>query len=98
MKIDKIIKKLESLEHQLSEIDKINSTTPLWLTIDQLSDYIHLSISSIRKLVSKDKIPYQRAGTTNKLLFNRKKIDYWLLTGDKSPKKRARKLAKEFIQ
>jgi len=38
MKIDKIIKKLESLEHQLSEIDKINSTTPLWLTIDQLSD------------------------------------------------------------
>ena len=88
-----IIKKLDKLEREIKGQDK----PPLWLTIDQLSGYINLSKTAIRKMVRDNDIPHQRAGNTNKLLFNRKKIDLWLLTGDKAPRKRARQLNKEFI-
>ncbi|MCF7886520.1 MAG: excisionase family DNA-binding protein [Candidatus Marinimicrobia bacterium] len=89
-----ILTKLENIETKLNQIE---GATPLWLTIDQLSDYINLSKTAIRKMIKQNEIPHQRAGSTNKLLFNRKKIDLWLLTGDQRPKKRARKLNREFI-
>ena len=90
-----ILKKLEKLENKL---DNLNSSTyPLWLNIKQVSQYVNLATSTIRRMVSKNKIPYSRAGNSNKLIFNRKKIDIWLLTGDQNPNKRARSLAKEFI-
>lgn len=88
-----IIKKIEKLEKLINE----KSNPPLWLSIDQLSRYINLSTSAIRRLVSTDRIPYQRVGNTNKLTFNRKQIDYWLLTRSKSPNKRDRNRMKEFI-
>lgn len=87
-----IIKKLDKLEREIKGQDKPN----LWLTIDELSDYIKLSKSAIRKMVKQGQIPHTRAGNTNKLLFNRRRIDYWLLTKSKSPNKRQRKLMKDF--
>ncbi|MCF7740962.1 MAG: helix-turn-helix domain-containing protein [Candidatus Marinimicrobia bacterium] len=83
---------MENIENQISR-------PGLWLTIDELSDYIKLSQTSIRRLINKDKIPFSRLGNSkkSKIIFNRKQIDLWLLTGDKKPGKRARKLAKEFI-
>ncbi|MCF7741141.1 MAG: hypothetical protein K9N00_05035 [Candidatus Marinimicrobia bacterium] len=59
---NKIIKKIENLEREIKSQDKPN----LWLTIDELSDYIKLSKSSIRKMVKQDQIPTQgRAILTN---------------------------------
>jgi excisionase family DNA binding protein len=94
--INLIIKKIEQLEDKIDNL-QVRNQYPPWMDINQLSKYINLSKSAIRRMVSKNEIPYQRAGSTTKLIFSKKKIDLWLLTGEKNPHKRARKLAKEFI-
>jgi excisionase family DNA binding protein len=47
-----------------------------YLTIDELSEYIHLSSSSIYKKTSQRQIPFIKTG--KKLLFKRDAIDDWL--------------------
>lgn len=89
-----IIKKLDKLEREIKGQDK----PPLWLTISELSDYIKLSKSSIRSMVKQDQIPYQRAGTTNKLIFNRLQISYWLLLNNPNPTKRDKKRYEQFVE
>lgn len=45
--------------------------------IRDLSQYLNVSISLIRKLIRGKKIPYNRIGT--KLLFSKNEIDKWLI-------------------
>ena len=59
-----------------------------WLSVTGLSEYLDLSESKIRKLVSGDKIPYRRIGENGSIRFNRKAIDLWLLTNKLKPNKR----------
>lgn len=47
------------------------------LDVKQLSEYLNVSISLIRKLVRNKDIPYNRLGV--KLLFSKLEIDKWLL-------------------
>ena len=47
-----------------------------YLTIDDLSEYIHLSRSTIYKKTSARLIPYIKSG--KKLLFKKDAIDEWL--------------------
>lgn len=44
--------------------------------IKQLSEYLNVSISMIRKLIRKKAIPFNRIGV--KLLFSKNEIDKWL--------------------
>lgn len=44
--------------------------------INELSDYLHCSISMIRKLVREKKLPYFRIG--NRLNFKKEMIDTWI--------------------
>ncbi len=46
------------------------------LDVKELSKYLNISISLIRKLVRNKDIPYNRIGV--KLLFSRVEIDNWL--------------------
>jgi excisionase family DNA binding protein len=47
-----------------------------YLRIDELSEYIKLSRSSIYKMTMGNKIPFIKTG--KKLLFNQEAIDQWL--------------------
>jgi len=47
------------------------------LDIKQCAEFLNVSISMIRKLVRKNKIPYNKIGA--KLLFSKNEIDKWLL-------------------
>lgn len=44
--------------------------------VKQLSEYLNISISLIRKLVRNKEIPHNRIGV--KLLFSKAEIDIWL--------------------
>ena len=46
------------------------------LDVKQLSEYLNISISLIRKLVRKNEIPYNKIGA--KLLFPKSDVDNWL--------------------
>lgn len=46
------------------------------LDIKQLSEYLNISVSLIRKLIRKKEIPFNRIGV--KLLFSKNEIDKWL--------------------
>lgn len=48
----------------------------IMFNIKELSSYLQISTSLIRKLVRNGSIPYNRIGT--KLLFPRTEIDMWL--------------------
>jgi excisionase family DNA binding protein len=50
-----------------------------FLDVPSLAGYIHLSKSSIYKMVSKNTIPYIKMGS--RTLFEREKIDNWVLSG-----------------
>lgn len=49
----------------------------IMLDVKQLSEYLNVSISMIRKLVRKKEIPFNRMGV--KLLFSKNEIDKWLM-------------------
>jgi len=80
----------------IEKIDRIESRLkpdfPVWLSVRQCGEYLGLSESTIRKLVTSGDIPYRRLPTTEggAIRFNRKQIDLWLLSGDLKPKARAR--------
>ncbi len=48
----------------------------IMLDIKQLSEFLNVSTSMIRKLVRKKEIPFNRIGV--KLLFSKSEIDNWL--------------------
>ncbi len=46
------------------------------LNIKELSEYLHCSVSNIRKMIYANKIPYFRI--TNRYMFNRSIINKWI--------------------
>ena len=85
-----IYSKLESIENRI--------TPPsTWLSVTDLAQYIKSSESAIRRLVSKNEIPFKRIGSNGKILFNRRQIDFWLLSGEKHPGKRARMIFQDLL-
>jgi len=88
-KIDQIDKKLDDLK----------TGFPAWLDIRQASVYLQISRSTIRKLILSNSIPFRRVpnGKVGKLLFNRRVLDLWLLSGDVKPSKRARSTFEAFL-
>lgn len=46
------------------------------LNIKEVADYLHCSVSTIRKLIRENNIPYFRIGS--KLLFEKEKVEEWV--------------------
>jgi len=88
-----IIDKIDRLEKQ------INPNFPAWLSVRQLAEYLGLSASSIRKMISAGSIPFKRLPTCEggSIRFNRKQIDLWLLSGDVKPTARTRSTFEVFL-
>jgi len=85
-----LFQKLESIEQRI--------TPPLtWLSVTELAQYIKSSESTIRRLVSVNSIPFKRIGANGKIVFNRRQIDLWLLSGEKHPGKRARMIFQDLL-
>lgn len=76
----------------IAKIDQLKPEYPAWLSVKQCAEYLGLSESTIRKVVTSGDIPYRRLPTAQAgaIRFNRKQIDLWLLSGDVKPKARAR--------
>lgn len=53
--------------------------TSRFMTVQMLENYIHLSKSTIYKMVSKNTIPHIKKGT--RTIFDRGQIDNWMLNG-----------------
>lgn len=49
----------------------------VFLSVKELSDYLSISESLVRKLVKKGELPHNRLGA--KILFSKSEIDRWLL-------------------
>lgn len=47
------------------------------LDVKELSEYLNISVSLVRKLVRNGELPHNRLGA--KILFSKSKIDRWLL-------------------
>lgn len=75
----------------IEKIEKLNQY-PNWLSVRQCAEYLGLSDSTIRKMISAGSIPFQRIPTTEggAIRFNRRQIDFWLLSGQTRPKARTR--------
>ena len=50
-----------------------------FMTVKMLVDYIHLSKSTIYKMVSNNTIPHIKKGS--RTIFDREQIDKWMLGG-----------------
>jgi len=92
-KFSMILDKIDALEKRLKP------EFPVWLDIRQASVYLQISRSTIRKLILSNSIPFRRVpnGKAGKLLFNRRVLDLWLLSGDVKPSKRARSTFEAFL-
>jgi len=88
---------LQELLETLKRIENSISPARTWLSVPELADYIKSSESTIRRLISSGSIPFHRVGENGKIIFHRRQIDLWLLTGEKQPGKRTRTLFKEFL-
>lgn len=58
-------------------------TETRFLDIKGMGEYIHLSKSTIYKMVSNDEIPYIKLGS--RTLFDKVQIDQWVLCGGTIP-------------
>ena len=85
-----LFQKLESIESRITPAQT-------WLNVIDLSQYLGISESTIRRLISKGEIPYRRIGNNGCITFNRKQIDLWLLSGEKHPTKRSRAIFQDLL-
>ncbi|MBL7067507.1 MAG: helix-turn-helix domain-containing protein [Candidatus Marinimicrobia bacterium] len=78
---------LKQLINEMQELkNTLAGTTLPWLDIKEASSYLKLSVSTIRKLTSKGEIPFKHLGEgqKSKVLFSRKQLDMWIMTGKTS--------------
>ena len=81
------------------KIDRLENRS-IWLSIPEVSKYVKVSESQIRKLISKGKIPYRRLGSNSKsrILVNKKMLDLSIIYGKvKGFTKREREQAEAWI-
>ncbi|MDD5764655.1 MAG: helix-turn-helix domain-containing protein [Candidatus Marinimicrobia bacterium] len=91
-----LFQRIEQIDQKL---DNLKTGFPAWLSVRQLAEYLSLSASSIRKMISAGTIPFKRLPTADggSIRFNRRQIDLWLLSGDVKPTARARSTFEVFL-
>ena len=66
---------------EISELRKsVSSSSSPFMNVEETSEFLRCSVSTVRHLVSRGLIPYRRlpGGQKSKLLFNRKKLIMWV--------------------
>ena len=76
--LNKLIEKIDNLESYISHVQSN------WLDIPIAAEYLNISTSKIRKMISAGEIPFKRVGKNGKIIFNRKQIDLWLIYSKKT--------------
>ena len=76
----------EKLNRLLKKIEEIELNKKSWLNINECSDYLSISKSKIRKLISNSEIPFKRIGNNGTIRFNTKMIDMWMLSNGEKQK------------
>lgn len=87
--IRQLIEEIKALRSELRQ------TSSQWLDVSGTANYFHISMGQIYKLISSGQIPHKRLN--GKILFNKKQLDFWLLTGSEKPSKRQREQVEPFI-
>lgn len=54
----------------------VQSDLKIVFNVEELSNYLHISQSSIRKLIREKKIPYYRI--LSRIFFDKESIDMWI--------------------
>jgi len=85
-----LFQKIESIENRITPAQT-------WLSVPDLAKYLKSSESTIRRLVARNEIPFKRIGTNGKIIFHKRQIDLWLLSGEKHPGKRARMIFQDLL-
>jgi len=91
---------LDLIQRIDEKIDKLKPDFPNWMSVKQCAEYIGgVSCGTVRALVKTGKIPYTRLPLSEggKLLFSKKLIDLWLLSGQVKPTKRVRQNFQELL-
>ena len=70
------------LENNLENTNKNHRNTATIMTIKDVSDYLNLSIPTIYGYTAKRYIPHAKRG--NRLFFNKKDIDKWIIEGEQN--------------
>ena len=73
--LDKILSRINDLENHITDL------ASRWLDVNQASQYLHISTSKLRKMVSSGEIPHRRVGKNGKILFSRKQLDLFVIYG-----------------
>ena len=77
---------------------KFEGLQSTWLDIKQTVNYLYISESKLRKMISAGEIPFKRVGKNGKIILNRRQIDLWLIYGkQKGFTKIERQRAEAFI-
>lgn len=81
-----ILEKLESIEHQLQQLQEENKAgiSDTIMDMNEICSYIKYQKTSIYGLIQKKKIPYIKAG--GRILFRKSEIDNWLDKGRRKTK------------
>jgi len=89
--------KLEEILLTVQRLELKSQLPVTWLSVTDLAQYMKSSPSTIRRLISTGSIPFRRVGENGKIIFNRKQIDFWLLSGEKYPGKRIKDTFKDLL-
>jgi len=84
-----LFQRIEQIDRK---IDGLKVGSPAWLSVRQLAEYLGVSASSIRKMISAGTIPFKRLPTADggSIRFHRKTIDLYLLNDNVKPTARTR--------
>ena len=76
-----VLKVFGQLKVITEKIDELGISSKPWLSIDELSVYIGLKVSTIHQYVHLRKIPSNKVPGGRKLIFKRIEIDNWIENG-----------------
>ena len=76
-----VLKVFEQLNVIADKIDELGISTKPWLSINELSVYIGLKVSTLHQYVHQGKIPSNKVPGGRKLIFKRQEIDKWIENG-----------------
>ena len=97
--MEEIVQILKQINDKIDRLE--NHLIPVqsnWLDIKQTINYLHVSQSKLRKMISAGEIPFRRVGANGKIIFNRKQLDLWLIYSKKAGfTKREREQAEAWI-
>lgn len=69
---------LEHLEYISKKVEEFNMSQKRWLSVNEISLYLGLKVSTVYQYVHKRQIPFRKIPKSRKLIFCRNEIDQWI--------------------